>query len=117
MKRQHNPSTKAHLLWSALILLVLLAVCAIPFALAQRNSGKRSAAINSAPVQSTSPKSAPVDPWEAAAGDTGDQKYMVWIMPPGLPGPYRLPGFEYPGPVPKSLLPSVNALINNNNGS
>jgi len=43
MKKQ-NPSIKAHLLWSALILLTLLAVCAIPFALAQRNAAKQSAA-------------------------------------------------------------------------
>src|SRR6266404_522976 len=35
MKKQINPSVKAHLLRSALILLSLLAICAIPFALAQ----------------------------------------------------------------------------------
>jgi hypothetical protein len=40
MKKQIDPSIKAHLLWSALILLSLLAICAIPFALAQsRNRG------------------------------------------------------------------------------
>ncbi len=44
MKKQTNPSIKAHLLWSALILLSLVAVCAIPFALAQRKAGKGSAA-------------------------------------------------------------------------
>ncbi len=38
MKKQANPSIKAHLLWSALILLALLAVCAIPFTLAQSSS-------------------------------------------------------------------------------
>ena len=38
MKKQINPTIKAHLLWSALILLSLLAVCAIPFALAQSRS-------------------------------------------------------------------------------
>src|SRR5213593_874802 len=38
MKKQIHPSIKAHLLWSALILLSLLAVCAIPFALAQSRS-------------------------------------------------------------------------------
>src|SRR5205823_5657085 len=37
MKKQ-NSSIKAHLLWSALILLLLLAICAIPFALAQSRS-------------------------------------------------------------------------------
>src|SRR5262249_17073406 len=36
MKEQINPSIKAHLLRSALIVLSLLAVCVIPFALAQR---------------------------------------------------------------------------------
>src|SRR5262245_25720887 len=35
MKKQTNPSIKAHLVWRALILLSLLAVCALPFALAQ----------------------------------------------------------------------------------
>ena len=38
MKKQINPSIKAHLLWSALILLALFAVCALPFALAQSRS-------------------------------------------------------------------------------
>ena len=36
MKRQINPTIKAHLLRSALIVLPLLAVCVVPFALAQR---------------------------------------------------------------------------------
>src|SRR5262249_14833231 len=47
MKKQINPSIKAHLLRSALILLSLLAICAIPFALAQsrsRGSNNRSVA-------------------------------------------------------------------------
>jgi hypothetical protein len=42
MKKQTNPSIKAHLLWSALILLALGAVCAIPFALGQRQAVKLS---------------------------------------------------------------------------
>ena len=42
MKKQTNPSIKAHLLWRALILLALVAVCAIPFALGQRQAVKRS---------------------------------------------------------------------------
>ncbi len=47
MKKQTKHSIKAHLLWSALILLSLLAVCAIPFTLAQsrsRGSSKQSVA-------------------------------------------------------------------------
>src|SRR6266704_5267637 len=37
MKKQINPTIKAHLVRGAFYLLLLLAVCAIPFALAQRN--------------------------------------------------------------------------------
>src|SRR5439155_554104 len=44
MKKQINPTIKAHLLRSAFYLLLLVAVCAIPFALAQRNAAKRSLA-------------------------------------------------------------------------
>ena len=42
MKKQIKPSIKAHLLRGAFYLLLLVAVCAIPFALAQRNTTKRS---------------------------------------------------------------------------
>jgi hypothetical protein len=38
MKKQINPTIKAHLVRSAFYLLLLLAVCAIPFALAQSRS-------------------------------------------------------------------------------
>jgi hypothetical protein len=41
MKKQINPSIKAHLIRGAFYLLLLIAVCAIPFALAQRNAGHR----------------------------------------------------------------------------
>jgi len=41
MKKQINPTIKAHLIRGAFYLLLLLAVCAIPFALAQRNAFKR----------------------------------------------------------------------------
>ena len=44
MKKQVNPRTKAHLIRGAFYLLLLIAVCAIPFALAQRNTNKISAA-------------------------------------------------------------------------
>src|SRR5437870_4044760 len=42
MKKQIKPSIKAHLLRGAFYLLLLVAVCAIPFALAQRDTTKRS---------------------------------------------------------------------------
>ena len=44
MKKQINPTIKAHLIRGVFYLLLLLAVCAIPFALAQRDTNKRSAA-------------------------------------------------------------------------
>ena len=44
MKKQTNLTIKAHLIRGAFYLLLLTAVCAIPFALAQRNSTKRGVA-------------------------------------------------------------------------
>ena len=48
MKKQINPTIKAHLIRGAFYLLLLVAVCAIPFALAQRqqqpSAGNQSAA-------------------------------------------------------------------------
>jgi hypothetical protein len=41
MKQQTNQPIRAHLLRSAFYLLLLLAICGIPFVLAQRNAGKR----------------------------------------------------------------------------
>src|SRR5207248_4714570 len=42
MKKQINPTIKAHLIRSAFYVLLLLAVCMIPFALAQRNIARQS---------------------------------------------------------------------------
>jgi N-acetylneuraminic acid mutarotase len=41
MKKQINPNIKAHLIRSSFYVLLLLAVCVIPFALAQRNTTRR----------------------------------------------------------------------------
>ncbi len=48
MKKQINPTIKAHLIRGAFYLLLLLAVCAIPFALAQRKAIKRNNVVPSA---------------------------------------------------------------------
>src|SRR5215472_6085829 len=40
MKKQINPTIKAHLIRGAFYLLLLIAICAIPFALAQRNASR-----------------------------------------------------------------------------
>ena len=48
MKKQINPTIKAHLIRSAFYVLLLLAVCVIPFALAQRNTGGKNTASKNA---------------------------------------------------------------------
>ena len=50
MKKQINPTIKAHLIRSAFYLLLLVTVCAIPFALAQRKAAKRSVATPNVPA-------------------------------------------------------------------
>src|SRR2546425_1497622 len=57
MKKQINPTIKAHLIRGAFYLLLLTAVCAIPFALAQRNAPKRSGA-NAGKLNASQPKAA-----------------------------------------------------------
>jgi hypothetical protein len=47
MKKQINPTVKAHLIRSAFYVVLLLAVCVIPFALAQRNTPKQRSAAKS----------------------------------------------------------------------
>ncbi|PYL61428.1 MAG: hypothetical protein DMF24_07225, partial [Verrucomicrobia bacterium] len=113
MKKQIDPAIKAHLIRSAFYLLLLLTVCAIPFALAQRNKPKTSR-------QSTQYQEAfgPSLPLKYPAGNVLPEKFAPVRMPSqtALLGPVGFGGFENPAPVPRSLLPSVNAPINNNNG-
>ena len=53
MKKQINPNIKAHLIRSAFYVLLLLAVCVIPFALAQRNTTKQRSAAARTKVAAT----------------------------------------------------------------
>jgi len=115
MKKQIHPSIKAHLLWSALILLSLLAVCAIPFALAQRNSTKRSVAkpdVVAAKISGTDQSQIPTFPYSSV------RTYGPQTMPAGQSqrptvssGP-SVPKFSMP-PVPK--LPAVTLYDQYNN--
>ena len=57
MKKQNNQSIKAHLIRSALYVLLLVAVCVIPFALAQRPATSRS--ITPATSRDLNPATAP----------------------------------------------------------
>jgi len=54
MKKRINPAVKAHLTRGAFYLLLLLAVCATPFALGQRTTGERSATANIPQLPATS---------------------------------------------------------------
>ena len=87
MKKQINPTIKAHLIRGAFYLLLLLAVCAIPFALAQsrnRGTAKRSMATPNAPANKDLSRATPEEypgPYanDAAAGTAGiqiGQSYM-----------------------------------------
>jgi N-acetylneuraminic acid mutarotase len=57
MKKQINPTIKAHLLRSGFYMLLLLAVCVIPFALGQRDTTGRNFARRSSPDISSAPES------------------------------------------------------------
>jgi hypothetical protein len=54
MKKRINPAVKAHLTRGAVYLLLLLAVCVIPFARGQRTTGERSTMANMAQLPATS---------------------------------------------------------------
>jgi hypothetical protein len=63
MKKQLNPTIKAHLIRSVFYVLLLLGVCVIPFALAQRNTSKHGAALSPAsivPKQPAAPKASEI---------------------------------------------------------
>src|SRR5437588_138546 len=117
MKKQ-NSSIKAHLLWSALILLTLLAVCAIPFALAQRNATKRSV---DNPASQPNAGGANIGvtnnrpPYSGAPGAQAQQPNIFRTGQPQVPtktsGP-GVPKFSLP-PVPK--LPAVTLYDQLNN--
>src|SRR5215467_1637996 len=59
MKKQINPTIKAHLIRGASYLVLLVAVCAIPFALAQHNTTEQSAP-TLIPTATATPTCAPI---------------------------------------------------------
>src|SRR6266542_2607874 len=104
MKKQINPNIKAHLIRSAFYVLLLLAVCVIPFALAQRNVGKLAPALKTlraggkaarpqvpqgvCPTPWTFVASMPLDLYGAASASDGTSGYFA--------GGYS---FSFPGTV------------------
>ena len=117
MKKQLNPTIKAHLIRGAFYLLLLLAVCAIPFALAQRNATKRPvinpAAKPNAPANMYNPQVA-----NRADGAVSDQPLPkipamdASQLPKASTGPIGVPSFRVM-PVPK--LPAVTLYDQYNN--
>jgi len=93
MKKQTNPNIKAHLIRSAFYVLLLLAVCVIPFALGQRNIGRHaptlktsragSKAVRPQPPQGTCPfpwsfvASMPLDFYGAGGASDGTSFYAA----------------------------------------
>src|SRR6266446_6032880 len=102
MKKQINPSLKAHLMRGAFYLLLLFAVCAIPFALAQRHATNRSVAPATDPNAVFNPAVAPPS---TAADQT---------QPAVSSGGRGLPPLEIP-PYPKA--PQVVLYDQYNNAS
>src|SRR5438094_7547695 len=80
MKKQINPTIKAHLIRGAFYLLLIVAVCAIPFALAQRNATKR-------PVTKVAPT--------ATVTPTGTPSATPTCTPGGSQGPWMIVA-DYP---------------------
>jgi N-acetylneuraminic acid mutarotase len=100
MKKQNHPSINAHLLRGAFFLLLLLAVCVIPFALAQKGIVKRPMAPRgTCPTPWTFIADMPIDLYGAACASDGASIYCA--------GGYS---FSFPGLVPQLIRydPSTN---------
>jgi N-acetylneuraminic acid mutarotase len=93
MKKQNNPSINAHLLRGAFFLLLFLAVCVIPFALAQRGIGKKSMAPQgTCPTPWSFIADMLIDEYGAACASDGTSIYCA--------GGYS---FSFPGLVPQLI--------------
>ena len=81
MKKQINPTIKAHLIRGAFYLLLLVAVCAIPFALAARNTAAgRMSRIASNPNSARIPALAPASAFRAPAAKLPNAKGRSGIV-------------------------------------
>ena len=93
MQKQNNSAINAHLLRAAFFVLLFLAVGVIPFALAQRGSGKRPLAPRgTCPTPWTFIADMPVDLYGAACASDGTSIYCA--------GGYS---FSFPGLVPQLI--------------
>lgn len=83
MKKQTNPKIKAHLVRGAFYLLLLVAVCAIPFALAERNTIK----FGKAPLRPETPAQSRLEALRA-------------LLKPMIPGGACVPAWQSGPPQP-----------------
>src|SRR5438093_1549452 len=123
MKKQ-NPSIKAHLLWSALILLSLLAICAIPFALAQsRNRGTTKQSVTQTASKPNAAENTGIannrPPYSGATGAQAQQPNISRIGQSQAPATSNATGFApantapYHPPVPAAPNVVLYDQINN----
>src|SRR4029077_20068584 len=91
MKKQIKPTLKAHLLRVAFYLLLLLAACAIPFALAQRNVATRNKA-----------KASPVSEFPVTSNAAAAPAIAVSVIPPipAAPAVILYDQMDNPAPTP-----------------
>ena len=114
MKKQINPTIKAYLVRSGFYLLLLLAVCAIPFALAQsRSRGTATAVAKSDPAAKTNQQHA-APPSSGAIGALAIPARDQSHLPKVSSGPIGVPSFRMP-PAPK--VPQVVLYDQYNNAS
>src|SRR5437899_2677261 len=119
MKKQINPTIKAQILRSAFYLLLLLAVCAIPFALAQRKAAKPAAKPNVASnvdrprATATGPRPAPPPATGAAQRQLAAPVYAFPLSQ--LPTPSGVipctPGWSAGGNLPSVGVRSVGVFF------
>src|SRR6266478_5596840 len=88
MKKQTEPNIKAHLLRGAFYLLLLVALCLIPFALGQRSTTKQSAVavpllLGSAPVSPLSGSDAPFTFDNTGSLNTARYVHTATLLPNG----------------------------------
>src|SRR6266481_450576 len=91
MKKQLNPSFKAHLLRDACYLILLVAVCVIPFALGQRATTKQSAVagpllLGSGPLATLSTGDDPTSGTWTLTGSLNTARYhhTATLLPNGM---------------------------------
>src|SRR5207245_942141 len=91
MKKQLNPSFKAHLLRDACYLILLVAVCVIPFALGQRATTKQSAVaapllLGSGPLATLSTGDDPASGTWTFTGSLNTARYLhtATLLPNGM---------------------------------